>query len=481
MAVFVSRNESSDRLLAGMVAVGIVLAACGPDSASTPVTDAPPTVVEAAQTATPTATVAPVETAAPTPISTLRPTATSITAPAAISTSSTEEVVERLSDIAWDELVTLTNEFSPRASATEQEEAAAEYLAGRFAEMGLESWLQPFTFQVLSRESPVLSLDAEEGAHFQGIPLTLSGLGQHTGILEDVGSALDREIPEGGLDGKIAFIERGTLTFQQKVSTVEDAGAIAAVIFNNEPGLFGGRLLNQADIPAVAVSQETGRAVKELMARGDVEATVSVVMSSLDSRNVVAEKMAVQAGDRVVVLGGHFDTVPEVPGANDNGAGIATLLTVAAEASERSYPFTLRFMAFGSEELGLFGSRSYVDSLAQGERRSIIAMLNFDALGTGNAVELLGDTELINKVLRLGEVNGLSVKQGRPIEGATSDHASFLAVGIPAVFFVSDDISRIHSDADSLDFVTPELMGTSAALGLALLDALAEEHRSEER
>ena len=117
-------------------------------------------------------------------------------------------------------------------------------------------------------------------------------------------------------------LSSGALSHSSRRSQLSrDAGAIAAVIFNNEPGLFGGRLLNQADIPAVAVSQETGRAVKELMARSDVEATVSVVMSSLDSRNVVAETMAVQAGDRVVVLGGHFDTVPEVPGARRQRGG----------------------------------------------------------------------------------------------------------------------------------------------------------------
>lgn len=102
----------------------------------------------------------------------------------------------------------------------------------------------------------------------------------------------------------------------------------------------------------------------ELMTGGDVEATVSVIMETRQSRNVIAELTGPMESERTVVLGGHFDTVPNVPGANDNGSGIATLLGVAREAADRSYPFTLRFVAFDSEEVGLFGSRHYVGSLS---------------------------------------------------------------------------------------------------------------------
>ena len=113
----------------------------------------------------------------------------------------------------------------------------------------------------------------------------------------------------------------------------------------------------------------------------------------------------------MIVLGGHYDTVPEVPGANDNGSGIATLIAIAREVSEKSYPFTMRFIGFGSEELGLLGSRFYVDSLSPQEREATITMLNFDALGTGDVVGVLGDLDLISSAVEYGRANG--------IEGAT--------------------------------------------------------------
>ena len=93
-----------------------------------------------------------------------------------------------------------------------------------------------------------------------------------------------------------------------------------------------------------------------------------------------------------MILGGHYDTVPGVPGANDNGSGIAALMTIASEVSDRSYPFTLRFIGFGAEEIGLYGSRFHVESLSEDDLDGVIAMFNFDALGTGRAAGVLGDS-----------------------------------------------------------------------------------------
>ena len=104
------------------------------------------------------------------------------------------------------------------------------------------------------------------------------------------------------------------------------AGAIGAVVYNNEPGPFVGALAEES-IPAVTVSQEDGGTLKSLVEDGPVTATISLVYTE-ESRNVIADKPGTADDGRVVVLGGHYDTVPSVPGANDNGSGIATLLTI---------------------------------------------------------------------------------------------------------------------------------------------------------
>ena len=461
------------RFAAASVALALLLAACGPSkSADPPIATAEPAAA-ATQKLEPSPTAS--ATATPTPAS--GPTATTAATATALALTPATRATDlplrdRLADVAWSELVTLTEDFSPRESATEEERVAADYLAGKFRDMAYEAELRPFSFELMARDGPLLKLNVPGSSEFQAFPISLSGLGQPSGRILDVGRAFTEDIPEQGLEGRIALIARGTSTFEQKVSNVEKAGAVAAVIYNNEPGNFGGRLFDQAEIPAISISQESGEAIRDLLADGDVEATVSVIMQTHNSRNVLGEKPG--SGDGVVVLGGHFDTVADTQGANDNGSGVATLLAVAQEVLERSYPFTLRFIAFGAEEVGLFGSRSYVGSLTEEEVADIIAMVNIDVPGSGESVEVIGTRELADTVLEYGESNGLGVLRGIPLSGASSDHAPFQAAGVPVAFFLADDLSRINSPADDIEFVKPELMGTTAALTLGLLDSLAE-------
>ena len=137
--------------------------------------------------------------------------------------------------------------------------------------------------------------------------------------------------------------------------------------------------------------------------------------------------------------------MPDVSGANDNGSGIATLMTVAAELAETNHPMTLRFIAFGSEETGLNGSRFYVDQLGVEERLEIEMMLNFDALGTGPMVGIEGTVDLVTRVLDIAQAAGIAAEMEPPMEGASSDHASFQRAGIPVAFFLANDFSRIHT------------------------------------
>ncbi len=385
--------------------------------------------------------------------------------------------VARLGREAWDHLVKLTEEFSPRASGTAQERAAAEYLAASFREMGYRAELQPFTVEVLSPDIPMLSIATSTARDIRAFPMTLSGNGRASAALVDAGRAFEEDVASLALKGKVALIERGVISFEEKVGRVVEAGAIAAVVYNNESGAFGGQLATQANIPVVAISKEEGESIKRLMGDGAVTANVSVVYEMRQTANVIAEKPGAAGDSRVIVLGGHLDTVPNVPGANDNGSGIATLLAIAKNVADSSYPFTVRFVPFGSEELGLLGSQHYVASLSNEEKTNVIAMLNFDALATGPVTGVLGDFGLARKVLDYASEHEIEVKRrlNLGLTGGSSDHASFKAVGIPVVFFLADDFSRIHTPEDTLEFAQPELMGTSAALAIGLLDLLAQE------
>ena len=457
-----------------LISLALVLAGCG-SSATTSPTPQPTAVAgelpATASAVTPSPTPAASITSTPTPAPTAVASPTAQPSPPSSAAESPTSVAARLADESTEFLTTFTRDVSPRASGTEQERAAADFLVSRFQAIGYSAGLQPFTVDLLSSDVLV----GPEARQFRNFPMHLSGMGSASGILVNVFKALERDILQRDLEGKIALIQRGEIPFEEKVSRVANAGALAAVIYNDRRGDFRGTLASQARIPAVSISLESGDEILDFIGKGQVEATVSVTLEILDSQNVIAEKPGTAGDERVVVLGGHYDTVPEVPGANDNGSGIATLITIASEISTRTYPFTVRFIGFGSEELGLRGSRFYVDSLSPQEQDSIIAMLNLDALGTGDVVGVLGDFGLTTKVVEYGRGNSIEVERRISLAaGTSSDHASFQQAGIPAVFFLADDFSRIHTPEDDLEFVQPQLMGNSAVLAIALLDSLAE-------
>ena len=453
----------------GLATLVLVLSGCGIVSSSMSLPEETVVVVTSPLLETPVATPAPIVVSS---------VATAATAPAtadAVATSEPiDELVSLLSDEAWEILIQLTEEFSPRESATNQEKAAADFLVEWFEAMDYEVELQSFTFEFLSKEVPVLTLINPEKREIIGYPMTLSGTGQSTGVLVDVGLVSRDDVLTEGIEGKIALIRRGEITFEEKVARVAEAGALAAVVYNNRTGIFGGRLVSQASIPAITISMENGIALTEMMDNGEVVVTVSVIMTTLESRNVIAEMSGASSGNAVVILGAHFDTVPDTQGANDNGSGIATMLTLARVYSDGSHPLTLRFIAFGAEEVGLFGSRHYVSSLSADERDDIVAMLNFDVLGSGETIEVLGDPALVEEILDYGEAQSIEVRRGVSVPGASSDHASFAAVGVPTVFFLADDLSRINSSADNIEFVQPKLMGIAAILGVGLVDSLTD-------
>lgn len=484
-------NDSRDRapivvrlLMAVFVCAAVVLLACG-DRASTTALDPAPSpapTVAPTTTATPTRTAIPpivaptTATPEPSPTQTATPTQTAIPAQATPEPSPTQTATpapSAFTDEAFEVLQTLTRQYSPRESATDEELAAALHLRDRLIGLGYDTQIQDFPatqvragVEIQPAAAPTRSLSP------RSLPINLSAWGAVAGAIADAGHAFEGDMPAAGLDGRVALIERGAITFEEKVNRVADAGAVAAIVFNNELGLFHGTFSNPSDIPAVAISQEDGRALLALMEAGEVTANVSVAGEESQSRNVIGERRAAASDAPTVILGAHYDTVPDTEGASDNGSGLSTLLTIAAHIADTDYPFTVRIILFGSEEIGLFGSRHYVDGMSEEQIENTLAMLNFDALGSGNSLMVIGDPGLVAQAQTIGDGLGLDIGIERGNWG--SDHAPFDAVGIPALFLISDDLSRINSPWDTMPHINPSLLGHSVEIGISLLEWLAE-------
>jgi aminopeptidase S len=178
-------------------------------------------------------------------------------------------------------------------------------------------------------------------------------------------------------------------------------------------------------IPVVVVST---RAFGDAGDGSDASVRVQAVSRRAETENVIAETPGGR-GARVVMAGGHLDSVAGGPGVNDNGSGVATLIEAAEALGRRPPGARVRLAFWGAEELGLIGSRRYVDSLDGDERSRIGAYLNFDMVGSPNAVpELYGDADAeLGRVLRRAAE---PVKLGTVSAGGSSDHFPFEEAGV---------------------------------------------------
>lgn len=204
-------------------------------------------------------------------------------------------------------------------------------------------------------------------------------------------------------------------------------------------------------------------------------------------RNIVSELPGTAADAGVIVVGAHYDTVPDGPGANDNASGVAALLELARLLKVSRLPQTIRFVAFVNEERPFSYSSemgSVVHAQASWERGDpITAMLSLETIGyfndrpgtqhyppplsrlypdRANFIGFIGNLRSISLVRRCTSAfrhhaafpsEGAALPEG--IEGVGwSDHWSFWQAGFPAVMVTDTAFFRYphyHLESDTPD------------------------------
>ncbi|MET9253235.1 M28 family metallopeptidase [Streptomyces sp. NPDC048182] len=138
--------------------------------------------------------------------------------------------------------------------------------------------------------------------------------------------------------------------------------------------------------------------------------------------------------NQVVMSGSHLDSVTAGPGINDNGSGSAAVLETALAVSRAGYHPAkhLRFAWWGAEELGLVGSKYYVNSLSSANRAKIKDYLNFDMIGSPNPGYFVYDDDPVIEKTFKDYFAGLGISTEIETEGdGRSDHAPFKNAGVP--------------------------------------------------
>jgi Zn-dependent M28 family amino/carboxypeptidase len=206
------------------------------------------------------------------------------------------------------------------------------------------------------------------------------------------------------------------------------------------------------------------------------------VGGSYNCVNVVAEKQGLTYPDQIYIICAHLDdTSPQqysnAPGGDDNASGSATVVEAARIMSNYNFRYTVRFICFGGEEQGLYGSSAYA-SAAQGAGDDILGVVNIDMILYGPAGQNIFwvpyDTQSTGLALALDAicdtyVPALSVSTEYSPGTTYSDHSSFWNEGYAAVLGIEQEVYSnpyYHQTTDLLsNYMVYFPFGTNCAKG----------------
>jgi alkaline phosphatase isozyme conversion protein len=201
------------------------------------------------------------------------------------------------------------------------------------------------------------------------------------------------------------------------------------------------------------------------------------------SRNIIAVKPGLSS--REILIGAHYDSVNVGRGAFDNASGVALMMELADALRDEETPYTLVFVAFGAEEVGLKGSAFYVNQMSDEARAGTALMVNFDSVATGDRVYCYSSKDAAWPQLALRSVArglgtyfitspGLNKGYSYGTTGDWSDHVAFRKAGIPYLYLeatnwllgekdgyqnTAKDREVWHSKKDTLSYVEQRYPG----------------------
>ena len=186
--------------------------------------------------------------------------------------------------------------------------------------------------------------------------------------------------------------------------------------------------------------------------------------------------------EKTIIVGAHYDSAG-THGVDDNGSGVSVVLENALRMIDSQTHYTIRYVFFGSEEIGMRGSSAYVKALSENEIENIVLMINVDSVLAGDYLYIYGghideqgnvnNTEAVLKAAETAKNIGETIQlppEGNPdypfpTGQKRSDHAPFNDIGIPYIFFSANNWETgspvetqeygiiMHTKKDDLDFI----------------------------
>lgn len=186
----------------------------------------------------------------------------------------------------------------------------------------------------------------------------------------------------------------------------------------------------------------------------------------LPSRNVIVRMKGTDDTNENITFGAHYDSVPFSHGVYDNGAGSVILMELARHYKENPAKRNLTFCWYGSEEVGLLGSKAYV-AAHKDELKDVRLMINVDVAGSvlgSDSAMVTADESLCHFSDYLAKELGFPIKVTQDIY--SSDSIPFANEGVPGINFCrfgNHGGAMIHCRHDVMDYLDYKNLGKTAA------------------
>lgn len=196
--------------------------------------------------------------------------------------------------------------------------------------------------------------------------------------------------------------------------------------------------------------------------------------------------------DGIFVIFCHYDSWRRSPAADDDGSGVAAVLTAAKLMSKYEFNHTVRFVTLSGHEQGLLGSYSYAQE-AVDNNDNIVAALCVDMIGypgpskEDNKVRVFENEQsrwitnfTINISQRYSDIFDIEVIPVDDPTGHASDYLNFWDFGLNTVFYHEIVMSdNRHSPKDTIENMDVPYATKISKLIIATLAEFALDNQSE--
>ena len=360
-----------------------------------------------------------------------------------------------------------SDEFAGRGYVDSGDRVAANYIAKQFKSLSLKSfekgYKQPFDLSVNNINSTKILLDNKQlkpGFDCLVAPNspTISGDYQvfyisqkmlySNHIVKKVCKAIKR-----GYVPVISRFDKKDQALKKTINEIQKLSDKGPIIFLKDKLTWSVSTTQSKGVEIWMLDSVFNRFSKDIRIN-----ITSTYISSYESNNVVGYVEGVEYPDSFIILCGHYDHLGKMGdaifyGANDNASGIAMLLDLASYFSEHPQKYSVAFIAFGGEELGLLGSLNYVRNPSIPLNRTKF-VFNMDLMGDGSKGATIVNGKIYKSYFeQLTKINSegsyLPAIRSRG-KAANSDHYFFSEAGVPSFFiYLMGDYDFYHIPQDN--------------------------------